>query len=255
MALIQMEFMSTALQHFTSMNVLLPVDQWDRTETGPFPTLYLLHGWGGNYSDWVCNSRIALWAQQRGIAVVMPSGDNSYYLNYPEREENYETFICEELIALTRQAFPLSDKRKDTWIAGLSMGGGGAVRCGLRHGEVFSKAAGLSAGLTTGEEAIKVGHGADMKQALKDALADARPLPDLFLSIGTKDPLLADNREYHAFLQEKGIDHVYEEHSGGHTWQYWDGHLPDVLDWLQDRGAYAAEGSADSEAAAAAKEV
>ena len=145
MALIQMEFMSNSIQHYTSMNVLLPVDQWDRTEIGPFPTLYLLHGWGGNYSDWVCNSRIAVWAQRRGIAVVMPSGDNSFYLNYPEREEYYEKFIGEELIALTRKAFPLSDKREDTWIAGLSMGGGGAIRCGLRYGHVFSKAAGLSA--------------------------------------------------------------------------------------------------------------
>ena len=233
MALIQMEFMSNSIQHYTSMNVLLPVDQWNSTETGPFPTLYLLHGWGGNYRDWVCNSRIAVWAQRRGIAVVMPSGDNSYYLNYPEREEYYEKFIGEELITLTRGAFPLSTKREDTWIAGLSMGGGGAIRCGLRYGHVFGKAAGLSAGLTIGEEAQKVGHGADTMKALEDVLAKKDPLPELFLSIGTEDPLLQDNRTYHEFLKQKGIAHVYEEHSGGHTWEYWDGHLPDVLDWLQ----------------------
>ena len=54
------------------------------------------------------------------------------------------------------------------------------------------------------------------------------------MSIGTEDPLLQDNRTYHEFLKQKGIAHVYEEHSGGHTWEYWDGHLPDVLDWLQE---------------------
>lgn len=239
MALIQMEFMSNSIQHYTSMNVLLPVDQWDRTEIGPFPTLYLLHGWGGNYSDWVCNSRIAVWAQRRGIAVVMPSGDNSFYLNYPEREEYYEKFIGEELIALTRKAFPLSDKREDTWIAGLSMGGGGAIRCGLRYGHVFSKAAGLSSGITMGESAQKRGHGADTVQALQDALAADDSLSDLFMTIGTEDSLLQNNREFHEILKKQGIEHIYEEHSGGHTWEYWDGHLPEVLDWLQGKGKYA----------------
>ena len=239
MALIQMEFMSNSIQHYTSMNVLLPVDQWDCTEIGPFPTLYLLHGWGGNYSDWVCNSRIAVWAQRRGIAVVMPSGDNSFYLNYPEREEYYEKFIGEELIALTRKAFPLSDKREDTWIAGLSMGGGGAIRCGLRYGQVFSKAAGLSSGITMGESAQKRGHGADTVQALQDALAAGDSLTDLFMTIGTEDSLLQNNREFHEILKKQGIEHIYEEHSGGHTWEYWDGHLPEVLDWLQDKGKYA----------------
>lgn len=234
MALIQMDFMSEALQHYTSMNVLLPVDPGRRIEAGPFPALYLLHGWGGNYSDWICNSRIALWAQQRGIAVIMPSGDNSYYLNYPEREENYETFITQELVQLTRRAFPLSQERRYTWIAGLSMGGGGAVRCALRQGDVFGKAAGLSAGLTIHEEAEQIGHGADVIQALEDALQAHAPLPELFLTIGTEDPLLADNREFHSLLEQKGIAHRYEEHPGGHTWAYWDGHLPDVLDFLTD---------------------
>ena len=163
----------------------------------------------------------------------MPSGDNSFYLNYPEREEYYEKFIGEELIELTRKAFPLSTKREDTWIAGLSMGGGGALRCALRYPEVFSKAAGLSSGITMGESAKKRGHGADTVQALQEAIESEVELPELFLSIGTEDVLLENNREFHEILQEKGIDHVYEEHSGGHTWEYWDGHLPDVLDWLQ----------------------
>lgn len=234
MALIQMDFMSTAIQRYTSMNVLLPVDQWQQMKTGPFPTLYLLHGWGGNYTDWVCNSRIAVWAQTRGIAVVMPSGENSFYLDYPERAENFETFIGQELVELTRKTFPLSERREDTWIAGLSMGGGGAVRCGLRYGHVFSKAAGLSAGLTIHQEAKKIGHGADIIQALEDTLSAQKIVPKLFLSIGTEDPLLADNREFHSLLRQKGIDHHYEENPGGHTWDYWDGHLPDVLDFLQE---------------------
>ena len=160
-------------------------------------------------------------------------------LNYPEREEYYEKFIGEELIALTRKAFPLSDKREDTWIAGLSMGGGGAIRCGIRYGHVFSKAAGLSSGITMGESAQKRGHGADTVQALQDAVATGGLLPELFMTVGTEDPLLQNNREFHEILKKQGIEHIYEEHSGGHTWEYWDGHLPEVLDWFQGKGKYA----------------
>ena len=96
MALIQMEFMSTSIQHYTSMNVLLPVDQWDRTETGPFPTLYLLHGWGGNYSDWVCNSRIAVWAQRRGIAVhVVAVAKGHIKIDEINEAKTVEVLFCE----------------------------------------------------------------------------------------------------------------------------------------------------------------
>lgn len=236
MAVIQMDFMASTIQRFTGIHVLLPCDQADAVNKGPFPTLYLLHGYYGNYTDWLYNSRIALWAQQRNLAVVMPSGENAYYLDYPERAECFEAYIAKELVEVTRKAFPLSEKREDTWIAGLSMGGGGAIRCALHYGEVFGKAAGLSAGLTIHEEAKALEHQADVMQALTEAIAQKRPLPQIFLTIGTEDPLLADNREYHAYLQQNGIAHRYEEHPGGHNWDYWDGHILDVLDWLQRGG-------------------
>ena len=90
-----------------------------------------------------------------------------------------------------------------------------------------------------GESAQKRGHGADTVQALQDALAAGDSLPDLFMTVGTEDPLLQNNREFHEILKKQGIEHIYEEHSGGHTWEYWDGHLPEVLDWLQGKGKYA----------------
>ena len=234
MAVIQMDFMANTIQRFTGIHVILPCDQEKAVEQGPFPALYLLHGYFGNYTDWLYNSRIALWAQQRRIAVVMPSGENAYYLDYPERAENFEKFLAQELVQLTRNAFPLSQKREDTWIAGLSMGGGGAIRCAPHYGEVFGKAAGLSAGLTIHQEAEQLGHNADVMQALTEALQQKKPIPQLFLSIGTEDPLLEDNREYHRFLNENGVPHHYEEQPGGHNWTYWDGHICDVLDWMQE---------------------
>lgn len=243
MALIQMDFMAESIQRITSVNVLLPVDASSGVQAGPFPALYLLHGYEGNYMDWVSYTRIARLAPALGLAVVMPSGENAYYLDFPERAEYFETYIASELVAFTRNAFPLSTRREDTFLAGLSMGGGGALRIGLRHSGVFGKVAALSAGITVEQEAKELGHDADLAKTLQDALARRVPLPELFLSIGTEDPLLQVNRDYHALLQRCGVSHTYEEHPGGHTWDYWDGHLPDMLGWLlpQSGGAAAKE--------------
>ena len=265
MALIQMEFMSNSIQHYTSMNVLLPVDQWNCTETGPFPTLYLLHGWGGNYSDWVCNSRIAVWAQRRGIAVVMPSGDNSYYLNYPEREEYYEKFIGEELIALTRGAFPLSTKREDTWIAGLSMGGYGAFYLALSRPDLYSAAASFSGAVdiafnatpmqmpqssphqvsATGELPFFVencfGDITKMRGSNRDVIAlyemsEKENLPRLYQSCGTKDYLFGMNKLFYAKMTQLGAKIQWSETEGlAHEWDFWDQEVRFLLGtWLKE---------------------
>ena len=103
------------------------------TREGPWPTLYLLHGYTGNQVDWLYRSDIEKWAMQHGYAVIMPSGGNSFYLDNETTGERYGVFIGEELVEVTRKMFPLSHKREDTVIAGLSMGGYGAIRNGLRY--------------------------------------------------------------------------------------------------------------------------
>ena len=77
MALLQMDFRSKALKRTVTVNVILPVERFK----GPYPTLYLLHGLTDNYNSWLSNSRIRLWAEESGLAVVMPSGENSFYMD------------------------------------------------------------------------------------------------------------------------------------------------------------------------------
>ena len=146
MALMQMEFKSETLKRTVSMNVILPIERF----RGPFPTLYLLHGLTDNYNGWLSYTRIRLWAEESGLAVVMPSGENSFYMDIPVKDGclgDFGEYIGREPVNVTREIFPLSPRREDTFLAGLSMGGFGACRNGLKYCETFGKVAILSGAL------------------------------------------------------------------------------------------------------------
>ena len=152
MALLEVNFFSKALMRPVTMNVILPADKVffeEETEEDekPFKTLYLLHGVMGNYTDWVTGTCIKRWAEEKNLAVVMPSGANMFYMDHPEVNENYSEFIGKELVKITRRMFPLSHKKEDTFIAGLSMGGYGAIRNGLKYHDTFGYIAGLSSAM------------------------------------------------------------------------------------------------------------
>ena len=142
MALMEVNFFSKALMRPVTMNVILPADkvffgEETEEENKPFKTLYLLHGVMGNYTDWVTGTCIKRWAEEKNLAVVMPSGANMFYMDHPNANENYSEFIGKELVKITRRMFPLSHKKEDTFIAGLSMGGYGAIRNGLKYHDTF----------------------------------------------------------------------------------------------------------------------
>lgn len=252
MALIQMSFLSTALKRTVPVTVILPVDNTAfLEETSAFPTLYLLHGLLGSHTDWVCNTRIQKWAEERGLAVVMPSGDNSFYVDQLLPNQDYGEFIGRELVELTRRAFPLSHTREDTFLAGLSMGGFGAIRNGLKYADTFGYIAGLSSavhifemapdapGRTLFREDLVFG---DLEEARKTdknpriALLQAKEaglaLPQMYMSCGLQDNLLESNRSLRDFFLENGISLTYRESDGNHDWYFWDREIRSVLDWL-----------------------
>ena len=151
MAIIEVNFISKCLMRVVTFNAIIPVDKFgpqaENAEQKPLKTLYLLHGIFGNYTDWVNGTRIQAWAEANDLAVIMPSGENRFYLDDEKSGELYGEFIGKELVEFTRKLFPLSDKREDTFIAGLSMGGYGAIRNGLKYAENFGCVIGLSAAL------------------------------------------------------------------------------------------------------------
>lgn len=143
MALIQVNFLSEALHRMVPVQVILPAEK----AQPPYKTLYLLHGVLGNDTDWMSGTSIQRWAEEKELAVVMPAGENSFYLDDEKGYRRYGHYIGEELVEVTRKIFPLSTRREDTYLAGLSMGGYGALRNGLKYSETFSRIAALSAAL------------------------------------------------------------------------------------------------------------
>ena len=222
------------------------------------PTLYLLHGKSDDHSIWLRRTSIERYAAEKGLAVVMPCADLSFYTDM-SMGENYWQFISNELPAICRSFFPqMSQRREDTFVAGLSMGGYGALKCGLRAGHTFSCAAGLSACADIVDKVTNASLA--QKQYWEDIYGDVSRLPgafnDLFAAAedydryhafpvkfymwcGTEDFLYQQNVRLRDHMRVLGMDLTYEESPGNHSWKYWDEKIQTVIKWLPIRkGAF-----------------
>lgn len=260
MAILQCNFFSKSLMRTVPIQVILPTDKMTFTdepkaESKPFKTLYLLHGIFGNYTDWVSGTRIQSWAQDKNLAVVMPSGDNSFYVDNPKTSALYGTFIGKELVDFTRRSFPLSHKREDTYIGGLSMGGYGAIVNGLQNPQTFGAICALSSALIL-ERAESVQEYTDFLMTnkgyyesvfgdltkvrgsimdyntLAEGLAGSEIKPDIYLACGTEDDLIVPNRIYRDLLTSLGFNITWVEGPGVHDWYFWDTYIKKALEWL-----------------------
>ncbi|WP_027109194.1 alpha/beta hydrolase [Lacticigenium naphthae] len=257
MATVNVTFQSRSLYRKVQFTAIIPTrtkslyDPKDtqESETGPFPTLYLLHGWDGNQEDWIQNTRIVELANQFGIAVVMPAGENSFYIDHPNGDA-YGQLIGEELITESRHLFPLSTSREDTWIAGLSMGGYGALRNGLKYADTFGKVAAFSSRVFRRTDKKRMDEQNAIDKRLKAALGASSyagmpeemdvewlllhtdNMPELFVACGSEDFLIEENRGLHDFLIENEIVHEFVEAPGGHNWDFWNEILPGTIEWL-----------------------
>lgn len=247
MAFIQCSFSSETLGIGVSMNVILPdpkAGQMDRKH----PTIYLLHGLSDDHTAWTRYTAIERYARAKNVAIVMPAVNRSFYTDmasgYP-----YWTFVSEELPAKARALFPLSDKREDTFVAGLSMGGYGAFKLALRRPDLFAAAASLSGALdlSDGPERWKRDFGYifgevnqipdqdDLFRLAEKVAASDGPKPKLYQACGTEDFLYPHNQRFLAHAQTIGLEVDYEEGPGSHEWGFWDSYISRVLNWLPIR--------------------
>ena len=260
MAFLDVHCFSDALGMCVSFYVLLPQQTTRQIglaggeKRAQYQTLYLLHGLSDDHTIWQRRTSIERYAAAKNLAVVMPAVARSFYQDMASGP-NYWTFVSEELPALCRQWFPLSGRREDNFVAGLSMGGYGALRMGLGRPDQFAAAASLSGALDLGRrlrEAGKEGSrinkaewtgifGPELKGEGTDAdlftlaqrvAAAPGPKPRLFLCCGTDDELLGDSRAFHGHLDGVHLEHTYEEGPGDHEWGYWDAQIQRVLNWL-----------------------
>ena len=263
MAVVDVSFISHALRRQVSFKALIPTDFTFRPDlpeagfqTTPARTLYLLHGYTGCSTDYLYNTNIFQLAIQHNIAVIMPNGENAFYLQDDEKKDDFSRFVGKELVDFTRSMFRLSDKREDTYLAGASMGGYGALITALRYPETFSKAISLSGAYVEldfadekryipdfnsdekyqrkffGDVETMRQRDVDPRYCMEEIKRQGKPMPEIYFACGAQDFLIEQNRKLHNYMKDNQIPHVYYEGEGNHDWSYWNPHIVQALDWL-----------------------
>ena len=229
---------------------LVPSDFYARRRR--LPVVWLLHGTFGDHTDWVRKSNVELYAVEKGVAVVMPSALNSNYSNWSDFMLGYDMYdyLTDELMPLVYNWLPVSDRREDNFIAGLSMGGRGAVKLAVNHPEKFAAAAVLSAapvdfaGLTEAYlsdtsdlMAVRMKGMVDNAGGLDafisseenvwriiDETASSGILPRLLFACGADDALMYENLlSFREHAQHIGLDAEFWIREGyAHEWRFWD---------------------------------
>ncbi len=260
MADLSIKFYSDVLKRDVSFLMQIPNDirrDWPRNDLKrdgkPMKTLFLLHGYTASAFNWVPDNL----AEQYNFAVVIPNGENSFWVDGPATGRQFATFLGVELLEYVRKTFHLAMSADDTYVMGFSMGGFGALHTAFAYPDKFGKVIALSSALIHNEVAkMKEGEGNDVanydyfrmcfgdpaklpesdnnpEYLLKKLKAAGTTIPEIYMACGTEDFLLKRNREFHQFLEEQGVPHTYEEGPGIHDmnfWQEWAGkYIPEVF--------------------------
>ncbi len=254
MAFLQIQFFSTALDVTSSVNVILPeFNQGTNTNANQKrkapKVLYLLHGYRGDHTGWIRKSNVERYAAGYNLAIIMPAVNHSFYCN-EANGERYWDYISEELPEVMHHFLNLSDKPEETYVAGLSMGGYGAMRLALTYPERYAAAASFS-GVSDilsfshvpkaegvawqrifGDMNSFAGSEADIMYLIKKS-ATAPKKPWLYVSCGTADFLYEQHQHFVPALRENSwqvIDH--EEPGKGHEWDFWDAEIKKFIDMI-----------------------
>lgn len=220
-------------------------------KAGPWKCLLLLHGLTDDHSLWQRRSSIERYAEEREIAVLMPTTKLGFYTN-TYVGERWQDYVFDELLEICRRMLPnLSPKREDNFVAGLSMGGYGALKCALSRSECFSKVAIFSAATDAYVLAQTPIEDPKMREDymldvfgpvdripgsendlfhLAEVCSGERP--EIYIWCGTEDFLYDMNIRMRDHLVKLGYKVKYSESPGGHHWMHWDREIMNALNWM-----------------------
>lgn len=238
MGIFKGNFYSSSLKMTTTINVIFPdrSNDVDPVVEGEPKVLYLLHGLSGNCDEWFRFSKIEYYAKKYNLIVIMPEVQRSFYLN-TKYGVNYFDFVADELPEICNKWFRIDTSRENTFIAGESMGGYGAVMIGLSRPERYEGVASLSGVLDFDgfekmikekvfpdmlPEELEILCDKDTPIELGKKLADSNKRPRLIQLCGTEDFLYEANQKFKEALDSAGYKHTYIEAKGDHEWPYWD---------------------------------
>lgn len=241
-------FFSAALQRQMRYEVVLPAGYASGQQR--YPVLYLLHGWQGDETNWVKLTHLVELASGYALIIVTPQAANSWYVNSATNPaDRYADYIADDLLAEIDGHYRTIASSHQRAIAGLSMGGYGALLLTFRHPDLFGFTASIS-GAFAGSSGIEhvlpelkpstdQAFGPPDSPTRKEndldtwiAAADPAKTPYMLLDCGTTDPLLPSNRHVIEELWSHGLSYEYHELPGAHTWSFWDNALPNLLDVL-----------------------
>ncbi|MGZ3845867.1 MAG: alpha/beta hydrolase [Flavisolibacter sp.] len=212
--------------------VILPDDYKD---VQALPVVYLLHGYSGNYADWITKAKgFEKAADLYQVIIVCPDGNNSWYWDSPvDSNFKYETYVSKELVSWIDSKYKTIRNKKGRAITGLSMGGHGALYLALRHQDVFGAAGSMSGGVdirpfpNNWDMALRLGKYADHPQNWEQYtvinmlnLLQPNSLA-LIIDCGTEDFFFKVNENLHEQLLYRNIPHDYITRPGAHNWNYW----------------------------------
>lgn len=265
MAILNIEIFSPSLCRPADFYVLMPNDLPAEMQkknphcNRPTKTLILLHGYTGNNRDWLIRSPIQELSVKYNLAVVLPSGENSFYVDAKATGHWYQSLIAKDILGYVRSTLGLAMKPQDTFIGGLSMGGFGALHIGLSHPDVFSKIIALSPALIVdevaqmragddsnavgnydyyrnifGEPATVLSSDCNPETLVKKLLQSKKQVPKIYLACGTDDFLIEPNRKFSRFLSANDVDALFEESAGIHDWKFWNEQIEPAICWALD---------------------
>ena len=247
--LLELNLRSKELGKNTEVSILLPNAVAE--SSARFRTLWLFHGLSGDHTAWMRNTSIERYAAKYDLAVVMPSVDRSWYTN-TQYGLRYFDYVTKELPTLCRNAFAcMSDKREDNIVAGLSMGGYGALKAALTYPEQYGACISLSGSvdITRKGRAVNLpewkgnfdfqmqapieleGSEHDLFALAQKLHEEKKEFPNIYMWCGLEDALIVPNRALDAHLSALEVKHRFDFSEGDHTWQWWDLHIQNALKW------------------------
>jgi len=251
MSLINIKFGSEVLGVQTDINVVIPqknvtseIGIKNNAKDEKYKTLLLLHGLSDDNTIWLRRSSIERYATEAGIAVVMPSAGKSFYTNMKYGDRFYD-YISQEVLSVARQYLPLSDKREDNFVAGLSMGGYGALKIGLKNSDKFAAAAGISS--VADVELFITKHRPELREIIfgQGKVPESEDLfclaekynsnpqkPRIYMGEGLQDFMYEENVRLREKFETLDYDFTYRESEGEHNWKFWDEYIQYVLKWM-----------------------
>jgi len=260
MAFFNINYPSDVMNKYMAMNVILPDDEDPviRDKEGKYAVIYLLHGYTDDYTKWQRLTSIERYAKNHGIAVVMPEAGKSFYMDMAYGDPHF-THLTKELPKHLQKWFKISSDPQYTYIAGLSMGGYGAMKIALTYPERFNGAATFSGALAMAQTAgikqaddapewlkrldvdlplafgdvTKLENGPhDLFWLLQDNKAKGKKWPHLYVSCGTEDFIYQATKAFAGTLEALEIPFKYHEEAETHNWAFWDREVDKFLDWI-----------------------